>query len=319
MDTSLARNISVAEAKVQYNTYVKQVLAHKIILAWILKTTVQEYQELSMEEIENCIEGEPEISALNVFHEKKHDKITGDMTENNIPDEGVIYFDIRFYAYIPGRDGMVKIILNIEAQKKFNPGYEIVTRGIFYGSRMISAQLDTEFEIPYYDDIKKVYSIWICMNAPQKIGNAISEYSITKKDYIAGIPDKKSSYDKMSIFLICLDENRESSNELIRMLNTLLSSKKSIKDKKRELEENFKICMTKKMEKEVNHMCNVADLIFEEAWDEGMQKGMQKGMEKEIRDVISKMAKKGFSALQIGEVLEKPLEFVEMVLSEVDM
>lgn len=126
------------------------------------------------------------------------------------------------------------------------------------------------------------------MNAPRKIGNAISEYSITKKDYIAGIPDKKSSYDKMSIFLICLDENRESQNELISMLNTLLSSKKSIKDKKRELEENFKICMTKKMEKE-------------------------------IRDVISKMAKKGFSALQIGEVLERPLEFVEMVLSEVDM
>lgn len=42
------------------------------------------------------------------------------------------------------------------------------------------------------EGIKKVYSIWICMNAPDHIGNAISEYSITKKDKIPGIPDVKS-------------------------------------------------------------------------------------------------------------------------------
>lgn len=321
MENSLSRNISVAEAKVQYNTYVKQILAHKVILAWILKSTVPEYKDLSIDEIEHCIEGEPEISTLNVL--RKNDKIMGSMTEDNIPGEGVIYYDIRFFAYIPGRQGVVKIILNVEAQKKFNPGYEIVTRGIFYGSRMISAQLGTEFEIPYYDDIKKVYSIWICMNAPHKIGNAISEYSITKKDYVSGIPDKKWSYDKMSIFLICLDENKGNGNELIRMLNTLLSPKKSVKDKKRELEENFKIHMTRKMEKEVNHMCNVADIIFEEAWDEGMEKGMEKGMqvgmEREIRAVISKMAKKGFSVVQISEILERPLEFVERVLTETEL
>ena len=39
----------------------------------------------------------------------------------------------------------IKLIINVEGQKKFDPGYDIVTRGIFYCARMLSAQKDTEF------------------------------------------------------------------------------------------------------------------------------------------------------------------------------
>mgnify|MGYP001861287624 CR=1 FL=1 len=42
------------------------------------------------------------------------------------------------------------------------------------------------------------------MNAPDHIGNAISEYCITKKDKIPGIPDVKAAYDKLSAVMICL-------------------------------------------------------------------------------------------------------------------
>ena len=31
-------------------------------------------------------------------------------------------------------------------------------------ARLLSEQLDTEFEPPYYDNLKKVYSIWLNMN-----------------------------------------------------------------------------------------------------------------------------------------------------------
>ncbi|MDY2818937.1 MAG: hypothetical protein SOT36_01915 [Hominisplanchenecus sp.] len=83
---------------------------------------------------------------------------------DKVPGEGAVYYDIRFYALAPARTGRIRLILNVEAQKSFRPGYEIVTRGIFYGARMISAQLGTEFEHSKYDDIRKVYSVWICMN-----------------------------------------------------------------------------------------------------------------------------------------------------------
>lgn len=43
----------------------------------------------------------------------------------------------------------------LEAQQDYTPGYELVTRGIFYGARMLSAQYGTEFVSPYYDDVKK--------------------------------------------------------------------------------------------------------------------------------------------------------------------
>lgn len=64
----------------------------------------------------------------------------------------------------------VKLIINVEGQNDFYPGYDIVTRGIFYTAQLISSQLETEFTGSNYGDIKKVYSIWICLNSPKKIG-----------------------------------------------------------------------------------------------------------------------------------------------------
>ena len=54
-------------------------------------------------------------------------------------------YDIHFYAYTPDEKGKVKIILDVEAQKKYHTGHDFVTRGFFYTSRIISAQLGKEF------------------------------------------------------------------------------------------------------------------------------------------------------------------------------
>ena len=97
------------------------------------------------------------------------------------------------------------MIINVEAQKEYRPGYSLTTRGIFYGARMISAQKGIEFTGKEYDNIRKVYSIWICMNAPDYIGNAISKYSIRKTDILPGIPDRPQGYDKMTVIHICLN------------------------------------------------------------------------------------------------------------------
>ena len=47
---------------------------------------------------------------------------------------------------------------------------------------MLSEQLDREFTDAEYDDLKKVCSIWICMNAPTHIGNAMTEYRISRRN-----------------------------------------------------------------------------------------------------------------------------------------
>ena len=69
-----------------------------------------------------------------------------------------MYFDIVFYARYGNE--RKKLYVNIEAQKSFYPGYDLVTRGIIYPARLISQQMDIEYTANDYDGVKKVYSIW---------------------------------------------------------------------------------------------------------------------------------------------------------------
>lgn len=314
MENSLARELSGADVNVQYDAQVKKVLSEKIILAWILKSVTSEFTEMPIEKIEECIEDNPQISTVKVnpgeTNEKKDSvrRIIGISTEDKVPEEGTIYYDIRFFAYTPETKNRIKIIVNLEAQKSFYPGYEVVTRGIFYGGRMISAQLDTEFEIPNYDGLKKVYSIWICMNAPLYIGNAISSYSINKQDFVRGIPDKKWAYDKLSVIMICLNEKEEKETEFLKMLNTLLSTTKNVEEKKQELEQEFQINMKSELGKELNLMCNLSELVEEQ--------GIEKGAYNKIKELVEKKIKKGLSVEEIAEVLEESVETIQKVIMD---
>ena len=152
-----------------------------------------------------------------------NETITGMPNESNVQGEGGIVYDIRFYASALHSGEWIKLLINLECQKSWYPGYKIETRGIFYGTRMISAQLGTEFKDSDYDGIKKVVSIWICFGIPDYIGNAIVEYRLEKKDIIPGFPDRKDAYDKLSVVVIGLKEDAPYPNAFIGMMNTLLS------------------------------------------------------------------------------------------------
>ena len=148
MVNELSKALSVAEMKVRYDVQCRKVLAQKEVLAWILKNTAEEFQELSLEEIEGCIEGMPEIAAVGV---NPGETIIGMANEDAVNGEGRIAYDIRFYAVVLRSREKIRLIINVEAQKSWYPGYKIPTRGIFYGARMISAQLGTEFCDSNYD------------------------------------------------------------------------------------------------------------------------------------------------------------------------
>lgn len=81
----------------QYDESVKQVLAHKIILANILVNTVKDFKGMKPEEVEKLIEGEPYISSVPVepgmtnkknANQKRHEKIVGMNTEDIETAEG---------------------------------------------------------------------------------------------------------------------------------------------------------------------------------------------------------------------------------------
>lgn len=162
----LATVLEVAGHKARYDAEVKKILSDRTILAWILKYTVSEFENFTIEEIRASIEGEPEVSAVPVYPGRKpSEAVTGSAVEDAVPNEGKITYDIRFYVITPGGK-RVKLYINVEAQKKYYAGYDLVTRAVFYCARMLSAQMDTEFGGKDYDEVKKVYSIWICLDTP---------------------------------------------------------------------------------------------------------------------------------------------------------
>lgn len=267
--TQLAHSIALTETKSKYDAEAKYLVSNKQVLARIMKYSVKEYKDCSIEEIINYIEGTPEISTHKVL--PHNEKIVGMNTESKIPGEGDFSFDIRFCALTPQKE-IVKIILNIELQKSYYPGYHFCSRGIFYCSRMISEQAYTEFTPNNYDDIKKVYSIWICLEPPTKYSNTISEYSMAAKN-IYGDFKGNENFDLLSVLVIRLHAGglRNQENQLLDMLNVLLSNKLKASQKKKILESEHNMKMTKNMEGDMEKMCNLSDLIVEQTTEKVTQ------------------------------------------------
>ena len=228
----------VLDAKEMYNECCKVLLSCKQILSRILQETTEEFERIPIEIIEQCIEGVPEISKNPVFIDTMtNDVIIGSDTVDAKRGEGQVTYDIRFAAYAPQVENYVKLHMNIEAQKNFYTKYPLVTRGVYYASRMISSQYGVEFKKSQYGKIKKVYSIWICMKAPLYLGNTITKYSIRKEDIRGHAPDKKNEYDKMAIIFVYLNPKSKNRCKLTSMLNTLFSNKIDLKKKLKILKE----------------------------------------------------------------------------------
>lgn len=207
----------------------------------------------------------------------------------------------------------MKILFDVEAQKSFYPGYPIVTRGIVYGARMISNQVDTEFVIPNYTGLKKVYSIWICFDAPKYIGNAITKYSIAKEDILGSIPIEKEAYDKMTIVQICLREDlNDHKDQMIRLLNTIFSEEKTAKEIGNVLEKEYNIPMESRLKREIVGMCNLGERIEERATQRGMQKGIEQGIEQGIKQMITN-ALQNHSPIDVSSFLNIPIEQVQAI------
>ena len=152
--THLSKTLDIIHKHLELDAHAKNILSNKYILANIMQHTIEECRNMSIDELVASIEGTPEIQRIPLDPELLPEAIIGDNTECNIPNEGKNTYDIRFHAYIPRIEKTVKLLLNIEAQNDHTPGYNLVTRGIFYVARMISAQKNTEFTGENYDDIE---------------------------------------------------------------------------------------------------------------------------------------------------------------------
>lgn len=301
----MSDDIDAADADAAYDAAVKKILSDRRILAWILKECTKELKDLSIEEIAfKCINGEPQISKVPVMPDvkvtEKFDnptKISVVGVEDKTIKEGTVTFDIRFEAVVQKKNKVVHIIINIEAQNDFYPGYPLIKRGIYNCSRLISSQYGTVFTKSHYEKIKKAYSIWICTSPPKKRQNTITTYHFTQENNIGNLKEPLKNYDLAAVVIICLSKSENEYGEgVLKLLNTLLSSKISTADKKRVLENDFGIPMTEEMEGKVYNMCNLSKGVREEGKIEGKNEGL-------MQSIVNLMKNLRFTMEQAMEAL----------------
>lgn len=190
----------------------------------------------------------------------------------------------------------MSLIINVEAQNDFYPGYPIIKRGIYYCSRMISSQYGVEFTDTHYERIQKVYSIWICSNPPKYRENTITRYVIREENIIGDILEKKENYDLLTAVMVCLGHSGDDKyTGILKLLDVLLSSVKEPEEKKKILQDDFGIKMTRELESEVSELCNLSKGIEEN--------GMKKGILVSIQNLMESM---GWTAEQAMKALKIP-------------
>ena len=311
VENQLAHAIVQTEYDTNYDKTAKKLLANKQILAQIMKGCVNEYSSCSVSEIaEKYIEGTPEVGSVGVHvddtnREKKpssDDVIIGSNNEDSTLTEGTIYYDVRFDAIAPTMEDskpsqdVIRLIINIEAQTSFNPGYPLTKRAIYYCSRMISAQHGPVFKKSEYGKIRKVYSIWVCTKPSEEFQNTVTRYSIKPEQLIGDAVEDAENYDLLSVVTICLGKpNSENYTGILKFLEVLLSSSRAGEEKKKILEEEFGVAMSEEMEREVLVMCNLSQGIKEESFNEGINIG-------KIRTLIE-LVRKGL--LSVEEAAEE--------------
>ena len=284
MNTEIANAVNAAGDKAQYDTRVKRLLAQKSILAHILVKTVDEFKGMKPEDVVKYIEGEPSISVVPVepglANMEKPDaagqRIVGLNTENAEINEGLVRFDI-----------------------------------IFYVSRLISSQKERDFVNTNYDDIKQVFSIWICMNMDD---NSLSHIHLTK-DKMLKPCNWKGNLDLLNIVLIGITNEipeHDEKYEMHRLIGALLSSELKEQEKLDIIEHEYNIPISQEFREDVRIMCNLSTGIEERATERATKKATEKTSEK----FILNMYKKGYTLDQIADVAETGVDEVEAMLKK---
>ena len=289
--TTMAQGLHSTDDGAGYDAACKRVLSEKTILARIMKACLAEYQDCPVRDIEEkYIEGQPQVSSVSVLPDEEGSVISGLDTEDKSVHEGPVTYDIRFRAIAPDSGELIGLIVNVEAQNDFYPGYPLTKRGIYYCSRMISSQYGREFTGSHYEKLKKVYSIWICMNPPKNRENTITRYHLTEEHLVGEAVEPVQNYDLLSIVMLCLGgPDGENYDGVLRMLDVLLSHETSEAEKRRILQDDYDIQMTRAMESEVSVMCNLSKGVMEKSWKKGVEKGIAEGLEKGILSSIENL------------------------------
>lgn len=315
VETTLAESIRTMDLNARYDAACKRLLSEKILLAWIMKSCVEEFQHCGLDDIAGTyIVGEPSVGETPVPPDESG-RASGQQAQSRIRSVGqedatltehTLLYDIRFVALAPSTGEPIRLVVNLEVQNEFSTGYPILKRAIYHCSRLISSQYGVEFTHSQFGEIRKVYSIWVCAAPPRAYRNTITRYRMTEENMVGVVHAEPRDYDLLTVILLGLgSEKDENYGGILKLLDVLLSGELKAEEKKRLLKRDFDLAMTTTMEQEVDHVCNLSEGVMKRGVEKGLQQGVERGRAESIRSLMESM---GLTLEQAMDALKIPKE-----------
>ena len=300
----------------KYDKSAKTIWRNREILAPLLKYSVKELRDESVESIIKLIDTDsisedipvsdlpPTVTAL----DGEHSSLT----------EKLITFDLRFTVKNPALSvGKLLIMLHIdlEFQNKYRPtladgrSYPLIKRAIYYAAREISSQLGRLTNQSNYADIEKVIGIWIITEEiPKELQNTATRYYLNKEDYIGITDEPKEDYDLMEIIMIRRGEHPDITEPLFEYLKSVYDADIATIDKYTPVSAN------PELREEVSTMPGMSQVIFNRGFSEGVSQGISQGAEEKQSDNVKKLAEY-FMKENPETTIEQATEMAENILN----
>ena len=274
------------------------------IIAPILKYTIDEYKDCSIEEIISYID----IKSIDIKKAVAPVPKINPGTESKSYTEIDVTYDVYFICTIPNKYSDSKevkqIIIDFELQGVYNG--IVPYRSTYYKSRLISDQLGLYLVDADYTSLKKVYTIWLCYgNVPKKHRNTILKYGpngVEIKDIGKEVKiDLPENMDLGTIVHIMRDSkyyskgNKEYKHPLFRYLDGLFHGDMDI------CKEFLGDIIFEKVEGSVKDMSSITDGFVlegikygkEQGKELGKQLGISIGEKRGKEEIAEKLMKQG--------------------------
>ncbi len=282
MSSSFENTVNADPAGIKYDAAMKKVMACIPIASQIVKETVPEFSDMSLDDIGKCFLS-VDSACIGVDTDTTHTAVRqaiGLSTEDKTVSEGVVTYDVKLLVQNPKTQEKSVLIINLEAQNISNAkrlGYDLVKRAVYYASRLISSQKGELFFKSDYDKIRKIYSIWLVESPDPGERNSIVSLKWTEDVHKGPVEIFNDRYDLQRIVFVYLgSDDCPPRLKTIDVLNTLIDTDASSEEKLIKLEK-MGISITDDLREEVSEMCNFSEGVAYKAREKGRAEGLAEG------------------------------------------
>ena len=187
------------------------------------------------------------------------------------------------------------------------------TRGNDYLSRIITSQNGKEYDYRNYDGMKKAYVIWILPQVAKKRDGHVNRISSKLENISGSTIERLESYDKSEQIMIYLNkdhdikEKYEGSDWIKTPLVIFLNNTYDLLKKK----EIMKEYGFEEIEKEVEKMCNLGEMIARENIEKGLVQGQKKNNIELIINLMNSLSISFSKAVELLKVSEDEVLEIE--------